>query len=75
MFALLAVLTNVAIAAVSAQTPAVFNTSGILFNQGLSSGCGTSGPPSCSVDPPGNLCCYESPGVSHIGDQSLGAQN
>lgn len=68
MFALLAVLANVAIAVVSAQDPAVFNTSAILFGNGISatSDCGTAGPPSCSLNsPPQDGCCYESPGVRH----------
>jgi hypothetical protein len=73
MFALLAVLANAAIAVVSAQDPAVFNTSGILFGNSLISNCGTSGPPSCSVDPTQqDPCCYEYPGVSHVRSQSLG---
>lgn len=66
MFALLAGLANAAIVAVvSAQDSAVFNTSAVLFGNGNSatSNCGTSGPSSCSIDPPpGDTCCYEYPG-------------
>ena len=64
--ALLAALTNVAIAVVSAQDPAVFNTSSPLF--GSLTNCGTSGPLSCEGGEPSHedLCCYEYPGVSCI---------
>jgi hypothetical protein len=64
--ALLAALTNLAIAVVSAQDPAVFNTSTPL--SGSLTNCGTSGPLSCSGGDPSqvNLCCYEYPGVSCI---------
>jgi hypothetical protein len=63
--ALLAALTNVAIAVVSAQDPVVFNTSSPLF--GSLTNCGTSGPLSCAEDPSQeDLCCYEYPGVSCI---------
>lgn len=65
MFALLTGLACMAIAVVSAQDPAVFNTSSTLF--GTLTDCGTSGPPSCGGDPSDqNLCCYESPGVRWI---------
>jgi len=61
MFALLTSLAYMAIAVVSAQDPAVFNTSSTLF--GTLTDCGTSGPPSCGGDSSDqNLCCYESPG-------------
>jgi len=65
LFALLAVLANAAVAVVSAQDAAVFNTSAVLLGNGISvtSDCGTSGPPSCSIDsPPQDACCYEYPG-------------
>ena len=64
--ALLAALTNVAIAVVSAQDPVVFNTSSPLF--GSLTNCGTSGPLSCGDGDPSqeDLCCYEYPGVSCI---------
>jgi ribonuclease T2 len=60
--ALLAALTNVAIAVVSAQDPVVFNTSSPLF--GSLTNCGTSGPLSCGDGDPSqeDLCCYEYPG-------------
>lgn len=65
MFALLTVLASTAIAVVSAQEPAVFNTSSSLI--GTLTDCGTSGPPSCGGDPSGqNLCCYEYPGVRYM---------
>ncbi|KAH9964278.1 base non-specific acid ribonuclease [Russula dissimulans] len=60
MFALLAVLANVAITVVSAQDPVPFNISGPLF--GKLTQCDGSAL-SCSLDnPPENLCCYEYPG-------------
>jgi ribonuclease T2 len=65
MFALLAILANVAVAVVSAQQePVVFNTSGLFSSTQVPSNCGTSGPPSCSIDSPpeDELCCYEYPG-------------
>jgi hypothetical protein len=65
--ALLAALTNLAIAVVSAQQdPVVFNTSSPLF--GSLTNCGPDGPESCG-DGDGSqedLCCYEYPGVSYI---------
>lgn len=68
--ALLAALSNLAIAVVSAQDPVVFNTSSPLFGSSLTN-CGTSGPVSCGQDGDPSevdLCCYESPGVSCISD-------
>jgi ribonuclease T2 len=62
--ALLAALSNLAIAVVSAQDPVVFNTSSPLFGGSLTN-CGTSGPVSCGQDgDPSEVdrCCYESPG-------------
>ncbi|KAH9003968.1 ribonuclease T2 [Lactarius hatsudake] len=62
MFALLALLANVALTVVSAQDLVSNNTAHFL-NKRLSSGCGLSGPVSCHANPiPSNLCCYESPG-------------
>ncbi|KAI0257090.1 ribonuclease T2-like protein [Lactifluus subvellereus] len=54
MLVLLTVLVNVAATAVSAH--------GLGSRNQLSSGCDTSGPVSCSIDPPpSDSCCYESP--------------
>ncbi|KAI9460628.1 ribonuclease T2-like protein [Lactarius psammicola] len=62
MFALLAILANVAFAVVSAHDLVSNNTSH-LFNKRLTSGCGLSGQVSCHANPiPSDLCCYESPG-------------
>ena len=62
MFALLALLAHVAFTVVSATA---LDTH--LLSKRLSSGCGLSGPVSCSANPPpSNLCCYESPGVRQI---------
>lgn len=62
--ALLAALTNLAIAVVSAQDPVMFNTSSSLF--GSLTNCDASGPLSCGGGDPSqeDLCCYEYPGVS-----------
>ena len=62
--ALLAALTNLAIAVVSAQDPVMFNTSSSLF--GSLTNCDASGPLSCEDGDPSqeDLCCYEYPGVS-----------
>ncbi|KAI0296141.1 ribonuclease T2-like protein [Russula brevipes] len=65
MFALLAILANVAVAVVSAQQePVVFNTSSLFSSTQIPSDCGISGPPSCSISSPpeDELCCYEYPG-------------
>ncbi|KAH9178670.1 ribonuclease T2 [Lactarius sanguifluus] len=62
MFAILALLANVALTVVSAQDLVSNNTAHFL-NKRLSSGCGLSGQVSCHANPiPSNLCCYESPG-------------
>jgi hypothetical protein len=58
MFALLAVLVNLAATAVVADC---------LISNPLSSSCDASGPVSCSAHPPPqNTCCYEDPGVGLI---------
>ena len=62
MFALLALLANLAVTAVSAQDANTHR-----FNKRLSSGCGLDWPVSCSANPPpSDLCCYESPGVRRV---------
>jgi hypothetical protein len=60
---ILTLLANLAVTVVSAQGLDNIHH----FNKRLSSGCGLSGPVSCSTDQPiSNICCYESPGVRRI---------
>ena len=69
MFALLTLLTNLAVTVVSAQDLVSTNTH--RFNKRLPSGCGLSGPVSCHANHiPSNLCCYESPGVRRVSTTS-----
>ncbi len=70
MLALLAILTNVAVTVVarSGQIPITVDKGNVLGGL-LASGCDNSLPVSCQADPsdpPSNLCCYESPGVSRV---------
>ena len=63
MFALLALLANLAVTVASAQDVNNIHR----FNKRLSSGCGLDWPVSCSANPPpSDLCCYESPGVRRV---------